>query len=277
MFFEITKSFVLFWLNFYERVRKPDGWDRKADIVRVVEFSFNILTLCIVVLEFMILSKKSAVGIYFIEKSIKSVANIYSCLSNFLESRRLLSKVDRFPDANPEEIHQANDKCIFCLDHLTHAKRINCGHLFHYKCLRDYFQASSNPLCPTCRADIDVKYVAPQPRAPEFVAQTITSSLIVQDLPEGFPLGSPLEIGAVAWGLPQAVNSHRISRHNEQMRKAVEGLNGFMVRFYKHPPDEVENDLVQQEEEKKENEPRRIRRLIPEDILRKLEKNYKYD
>lgn len=232
------KSFIVFMLQMYEKVVKYQGWENKAAYLSVVDFVYNLITLAILVVEFAILSKKSALGIYFLDKSLRAIINMWNCFSGYLESRKLVSKVNGFPNATAEDIQKASDKCIFCLEALTEAKKINCGHLFHYKCLRSYFENSSNPKCPTCRATIDEKIVH-HPKS-EHITQNVASSFLLQDLPNNInPLGNPIDIGATAWGLPRTINSHKISRHGEKMKYAVENMNEFILRFYRHPPDQV--------------------------------------
>lgn len=263
------KSLCVFLLQMFEKSCRNGGWENKSAVLSAVEFLYNLSTLTVIVVEFMILSKRSALGIYFIDKSMRAVMNMWKYLSGYLESRKLLSKVNNFPDATVEEIHKASDKCIFCLDNLTAAKKINCGHLFHYKCLRSYFENSSSPKCPTCRADIDEKVINHHSRH-ETISQNVASSFLLQDLPNHVAsLGNPLDIGATAWGLPKAVVGHKISRHNEKMRHAVENMNEFIVRFYRHPPDMMEPS---QDDGNRDEEYKRIK----ENFLKMLEtKNQK--
>lgn len=234
-----TKSFSVFLLQIYEMIFKSQGWENKAFCISIVEFLANLTTLAVLVFEYIVLSKKSYIGIYFLEKSFRAVLNMWKTLSGFLESRKLVSKVNTFPNATQEEIHQASDKCIFCLEALTEAKKINCGHLFHYKCLRSYFENSNNPKCPTCRASIDDKKVLHHKT--EHFTQNVASSFLLQDLPTGVNfMGKPVDIGATAWGLPRTIKSHRILKDEENMKHAFESMNEFILRFYKHPPDMYE-------------------------------------
>jgi len=242
MMIDGLKSFVVFCINLYEKEFRPHGIPNKTSTLSIIDFTFNILKLTATVVEFVILSKRTAFGLYFTYRSFHTIANIWTTLTNFIESRKLLSRVKRFPDATPEEIAEANDVCIFCLDHLEEAKKINCGHLFHYHCLREYFETSSNPKCPTCRADINERAQPAEPAAPQnprVARQDMASFLLLQDLPEGLPQQLPHEVGGVAWGLPRPVTSHLISKRNEDMRKAVENMNAFLIRFYRNPPEEL--------------------------------------
>ena len=194
-----VKSLVEFTLHVYEKLFHYGIWENKTLFIGIVEFLYNFITFSVVITEFIILSKRSALGIYFIDKSFRAAINMWKFLSGYIESRKLLSRVDMFPEATDEEIHKASDKCIFCLDQLTKAKRINCGHLFHYKCLRGYFENSSNPKCPTCRADINEKAV-PAYEHTETISQNLASSFLLQDLPNHVkPLGKALDIGSLSW------------------------------------------------------------------------------
>lgn len=235
-----SKSLVVFLLHMFEKICHRSGWEGKLQVLSVVEIFYNFSILTIFAVNLMIISKKSVFQIYFVEKSLRAIMNMWKYLSGYLETRKLLSKVNNFPNATVEEIHIANDKCIFCLDHLIEAKKINCGHLFHYKCLRSYFENSSSPKCPTCRADIDEKTIIHHHKSESF-SQNLASSFLLQDLPSHVkPFGNPLDIGATAWGLPKAVVGHKVSRHKEKRRHAVENMNDFIVRFYRHPPDQIE-------------------------------------
>ncbi|CAG9328779.1 unnamed protein product [Blepharisma stoltei] len=269
MLFEILRSLISFLLNTFERIFKPEGWEYKASLLSITEFLFNVIALGIIIVELSILSRRSAMGIYFLDRAISSIVGIYKCFKTFISSRKLLTKIDKFKDATPEEIHAANDKCIFCLDHLTQAKKINCGHLFHYKCLRDYFQQSNEQhKCPTCRADIDEVNPIIQHKYNEQSQQKIIKSMMIEELPKGFEQGKVVSIGAVVWGLPQAVTYHRISSYEEEVKQSIEEINTFMIRFYQHPPDQVEDEVF---EESKESSPEEFSGKIPKSALSRYE------
>eukprot|EP00966_Prymnesium_polylepis_P070452 1637235-Prymnesium_polylepis.2 len=59
---------------------------------------------------------------------------------------------ERFPDATEEELERTDRICIICREHLTTAKKLACGHMFHFHCLRSWLERQQT--CPTCRAAI---------------------------------------------------------------------------------------------------------------------------
>jgi hypothetical protein len=46
--------------------------------------------------------------------------------------------------------------CPICLDSMTTAKRLSCGHMFHSECLLEWVKESANSACtcPMCRSDL---------------------------------------------------------------------------------------------------------------------------
>jgi len=59
----------------------------------------------------------------------------------------------------PEEIAAGDSTCIICRDDMTSAKKLPCGHYFHYHCLRTWLEQRDT--CPYCRQPIMA------PRAPQ--------------------------------------------------------------------------------------------------------------
>ena len=62
------------------------------------------------------------------------------------------------PKQCKKEYEKYNIECTICIEKFK--KRIDmvsitpCFHLFHYKCLKDYFQKNKNAKCPNCNFDI---------------------------------------------------------------------------------------------------------------------------
>jgi hypothetical protein len=268
---DIVKSLVFFSINLLEKICYPDGWDNKANYLGVLDFLFSFISLCIMLLEFNQLSRISNLYLlHFVDSLIFSGIRLWKQGKDFIATRKLMRKVEKFPDATEEEIHSANDKCIICFEEMHHAKKISCGHLFHFKCLKEYFQNNTNPECPTCKNPITEAHI-PKPRAfnafPKPQDPLKVTSIFPHDLQSGVAFGKSTPVGAVAWGLPQAATVHKISKETEKLRKAVENMNSFMIRFYQHPPTEFVEDEVPQEEQKIQES-----RRIPMSALERLEK-----
>ena len=59
----------------------------------------------------------------------------------FKKYRALTANMDeRFPPATEEEIREAGGICIICRDDMSEGRRLPCGHVFHFACLRLWLQ-----------------------------------------------------------------------------------------------------------------------------------------
>ncbi|PJF16648.1 Synovial apoptosis inhibitor 1 [Paramicrosporidium saccamoebae] len=59
---------------------------------------------------------------------------------------------EKYPDATEEELAETDRVCIICREEMVAAKKLPCGHLFHFRCLRSWLERQQ--ACPTCRRPI---------------------------------------------------------------------------------------------------------------------------
>ncbi|XP_064640345.1 E3 ubiquitin-protein ligase AMFR-like [Lineus longissimus] len=57
----------------------------------------------------------------------------------------------RFSMATAEDL-EADDDCAICWDKMEQARKLPCGHIFHYSCLRSWLEQDTT--CPTCRTSL---------------------------------------------------------------------------------------------------------------------------
>mmetsp|Transcript_27779 Transcript_27779/g.41086 ORF Transcript_27779/g.41086 Transcript_27779/m.41086 type:complete len:704 (+) Transcript_27779:118-2229(+) len=85
-----------------------------------------------------------------------SYTNLRRKLASFVKYRQLTSNMnERFDDATQEELDAVGGICIICRDHMDKGKKLPCGHVFHFYCLREWLQQQQT--CPTCRSEIPTK------------------------------------------------------------------------------------------------------------------------
>jgi len=230
------QSLSTFLICLVDKVVYRSAWDSKGDCLNFSNFLFGTAILVVIIYEFYVMARISQLYmIHFLDQTIEYVIQIHTSLSNFIQSRKLISKAEAFPDATPEEIQAANDRCIICFEQMQTAKRINCGHLFHLKCLRGYFQANSTPKCPTCLAPIEQS-------AP--VARPLPASLQELEPDTEFLYASEWTAycGSLPWGLP-APAQHRLHPDSMFRAKKAEQVNELLLHIYRNPPCEAEEEL----------------------------------
>ena len=114
--------------------------------------------------------------IHIIRDVALTIRSFYKRIHDFLRYRQATKDMnDRYPDATPEEVAR-EDVCIICredmrawgpavqdanaparpaptaLDERTRPKKLPCGHILHFACLRSWLERQQN--CPTCRRPV---------------------------------------------------------------------------------------------------------------------------
>ena len=82
--------------------------------------------------------------------AFKSFVNRLNDWSRF--RRATVNMHQRYPDATPAELAQMDRTCIICREDMESAKKLPCGHMFHFHCLRSWLERQQS--CPTCRTPV---------------------------------------------------------------------------------------------------------------------------
>ena len=64
---------------------------------------------------------------------------------------------------------EVNDACCICTDGYEpreYVRRLDCGHIFHGRCVDQWFRQSDRVSCPVCRRDFTREALAPRLRMP---------------------------------------------------------------------------------------------------------------
>ena len=130
--------------------------------------------------------------IHIIRDVLMTIRSFYKRITDFMRYRHATKDMnDRYPDATAEEVSSA-DICIICretmrpwnppnnptqnearphtgglarVDERSRPKRLPCGHILHFGCLRSWLERQQN--CPTCRRSVLVSSTVPSPLAPQ--------------------------------------------------------------------------------------------------------------
>jgi len=58
----------------------------------------------------------------------------------------------RFPAIEYEK--DSNEECIICTESFLKARKLPCGHQFHFFCIAKWLKKNPSKICPICRRDI---------------------------------------------------------------------------------------------------------------------------
>ena len=82
--------------------------------------------------------------------------------------REVLKKFSKRCQARSGRL-EANDTCCICTDGYEpreYVRRLDCGHVFHGRCVDQWFRSSDCVGCPVCRRDFTREALAPRLRTP---------------------------------------------------------------------------------------------------------------
>ncbi|CAN0031911.1 unnamed protein product, partial [Phaeothamnion confervicola] len=128
-------------------------WHGKAGCIFFVEFVTEALQFLIYLVFFVVVATNYGMPLHIIRDLWVSYTTLRRRLRTFHRYRKLTANMnERFPDATPDELAACEHTCIICRDAMDRGKKLGCGHIFHFQCLRSWLQQQQS--CPTCRADI---------------------------------------------------------------------------------------------------------------------------
>ncbi|KAL3315522.1 E3 ubiquitin-protein ligase synoviolin [Cichlidogyrus casuarinus] len=151
--------------------RRSSPWDEKRMYILITDV-FIALSKLLVYLSFLTsLWRFHPLPLFLVRPIYLSLRFLTKSLQDLYLSRRAIQYMNNvFKDATAEDFSSSNDKtCIICLEEMApveapaesnvdrsrsraNVKKLPCGHMFHFFCLRDWFLTHQN--CPTCRHDV---------------------------------------------------------------------------------------------------------------------------
>ncbi|MCJ1314354.1 E3 ubiquitin-protein ligase hrd1 [Agyrium rufum] len=149
------------------------GWETKGFWIFYLDLATDFLKLLLYLSFFCVLCVFYGMPLHIIRDVAMTIRSFYRRVNDFIRYRQATQDMnDRYPDATPEEVRR-EDVCIICretmtspqildgqeVDHLQRrqdqrlrAKRLPCGHILHFACLRSWLERQQN--CPTCRRPV---------------------------------------------------------------------------------------------------------------------------
>eukprot|EP01147_Barroeca_monosierra_P001405 gene1405-4572_t len=135
-------------------MQRTDPWEQRALYLSVIDIITDFIRLVGYVAFFFVLVNFYTVPLYLLRDVFMTFMSFMRRFRDFFRARRVLVRLSAaLTDATAEDL-QANSACNICLEEMTSAKKLPCGHIFHLNCLRRWLQ--ENQTCPACRADLDL-------------------------------------------------------------------------------------------------------------------------
>ncbi|ODQ63319.1 hypothetical protein NADFUDRAFT_84469 [Nadsonia fulvescens var. elongata DSM 6958] len=184
-------------INVIERwylIQNPeeDIWEKKTDLLFIVDNISNITRLVLFLLEFWIMLKPYGVPVHVLRDLYITIKDLFTRISDRIKFKRATRELDLIiVEATIADIEH-DSVCIICREdmqiildqpHRLVPKKLMCGHVLHHGCLKDWLERSQR--CPTCRAEVKI----PSPQAQSTAIDT--SQLLIPPVPAPQPGAIP--------------------------------------------------------------------------------------
>ncbi|KAL4902579.1 hypothetical protein BDW74DRAFT_60865 [Aspergillus multicolor] len=144
------------------------GWEEKGRWVFYLDLLTDFLKLAVYLSFFAILFTFYGLPIHILRDVVVTIRSFGRRIMDFIRYRNATRDMnDRYPDASAEEVAR-EEVCIICREEMTHwqpgdrpvarvserlrPKKLPCGHILHFSCLRSWLERQQN--CPTCRRPV---------------------------------------------------------------------------------------------------------------------------
>ena len=131
-------------------------WRAKSVAVFYVDLTRDLVHLTTYFAFFVVVFSTYGIPIHLIRDIYWTFRNFQMRVRDFLRFRQIAANMEnRFPDATEEDLARSDHMCIVCREEMgsgSRAKRLPCGHVFHFECLKSWLERQQN--CPICRTAI---------------------------------------------------------------------------------------------------------------------------
>mmetsp|Transcript_7409 Transcript_7409/g.11066 ORF Transcript_7409/g.11066 Transcript_7409/m.11066 type:complete len:458 (+) Transcript_7409:32-1405(+) len=149
-------SLIKYILHLIDRHIVEGYWHAKISISFTLDLFTELLRFFFYLIFFGIVFILYGMPVHIVRDLWVSYSALRRRLQAYNRYRQLTANMnEQFPDATEEEMVECEHTCIICRDSMTAGKKLNCGHIFHFVCLRQWLQQQQS--CPTCRAEIVVR------------------------------------------------------------------------------------------------------------------------
>jgi len=145
-------KFWVLWLSLHLERQGTGPWRAKSSLLFYLELAADLVRLGLYLLFFASVTALYGLPLHLVRELWLTFVNLRERITRFAAYRTLTRNMNqRFPDATQEEL-SGDRPCIICLEDMMSAKKLPCGHMYHFDCIREWLAHSS--LCPFCHADI---------------------------------------------------------------------------------------------------------------------------
>lgn len=136
-------------------------WEHRSIFLFYYDFVVDLLKLLVYSVFFGVVVMYYGVPLHIIRDLYLTIRSFVIKIKDIYRYRRATANMnERYPVASAEELAATDRVCIICREEMESARKLPCGHLFHFRCLRSWLERQQ--ACPTCRRPILEEQPTPQ-------------------------------------------------------------------------------------------------------------------
>ncbi|KAM0683453.1 E3 ubiquitin-protein ligase synoviolin [Mitosporidium daphniae] len=236
----LISSAAKYGFNIYDSSLAPEEWESKSIAMVYLDIISGTFTMLSSIIDFFRLLLYgtffgAVTGLYGLPihiirdfyLTVKSLATRIQDLRRFLQATQNME--ERYMDATEQDLGASDRLCIICREDMQSAKKLDCGHMFHFKCLKSWLERQQS--CPTCRSPILARspHAAPQNSQPN-VSTARESPVLRYGHWSGSNSGHP----ASPFESPQQLEDsdfNEVTRQIEGLRRIQSQISGVIAEF----------------------------------------------
>eukprot|EP01117_Protostelium_nocturnum_P007498 TRINITY_DN2680_c0_g2_i1.p1 TRINITY_DN2680_c0_g2~~TRINITY_DN2680_c0_g2_i1.p1 ORF type:complete len:480 (+),score=122.04 TRINITY_DN2680_c0_g2_i1:183-1622(+) len=143
----IVVTMIKYFFNMKE-VQSQDQWENKGAYVLYLDFAAELYRLLVYMAFFGVILTHYGIPLHIIRQLYYSFSSFRDRAVEVMKYRAAMKDMKtRFKDATPQEL-ASSETCIVCRSELKEGKKLPCGHILHFACLRSWLERKQ--YCPTC-------------------------------------------------------------------------------------------------------------------------------
>ena len=128
-------------------------WENKSTYIFYLELVTDFCRLIIYMTFFSTVFFYYGLPLHIIRDLYLTFRSFTMRVRDVVQYRRATANMqERYPNATEEELMAIDRTCIICREEMTVGRKLPCGHIFHFHCLRSWLERQQ--ICPTCRTSV---------------------------------------------------------------------------------------------------------------------------
>jgi hypothetical protein len=117
------------------------NFENKNTLFQIIDFIFQVTILCSKIIFYFFMNDKN-IWMYLIRETYSDFFKLYMTFKNFINSFAIINKLRKLKDIDENDLIEIDSTCLICLNEMKTGKKISCGHIFHYSCLKTWIQGA---------------------------------------------------------------------------------------------------------------------------------------